>query len=168
MPIIYSHECSSGPPEAAYYRVVADKEANDLCIQYFFFWKYQHCFMVPHKYDYEPIFLYLKRTEKYPYLIVNIGIGGPICRFTKIEIRSKSGKKDTFDVFFKTNLSPAPYYPFGKKGKVQYEGCSRKYPLERARDLQFKDTHHSSVSVHVQMSLVVLDMICKVRYLIHR
>ena len=97
--------------------------------------------MVSHRYDYEPVFIYLKRREGgAPYFIVNKGFGGPVCRFTNIEIRPKSGKRDTFDVFFETNLAPAPYYPFGKEGKVKFKGCSRRYPLNRG-DLDFKDLH---------------------------
>jgi hypothetical protein len=37
-PMIYSHECLSGPPEAVYYRILAKETTKELCIQYFFFW----------------------------------------------------------------------------------------------------------------------------------
>ena len=36
-PIIYSHECSSGPPEAVYYRIVANKETSRLVYSIFLF-----------------------------------------------------------------------------------------------------------------------------------
>jgi len=62
-PVVYSHECLSGPPEAAYYRILAKEMTKELCIQYFFFWKYQHCYMVSHRDDYEPIFVFLKDNE---------------------------------------------------------------------------------------------------------
>jgi hypothetical protein len=64
-PMIYSHECLSGDPTAVYYRIISKvKEDNDvdtkeLCIQYFFYWDCQHCMMASHRYDYEPIFIYL-------------------------------------------------------------------------------------------------------------
>jgi hypothetical protein len=108
-----------------------------LCIQYFFFWRYQHCYMISHRYDYEPIFIFLKDKEAKPFLIVNAGLGGANCRFHKNEIRPKKGKRDWLDIHFKVNLSPKEYYPFGKNGNVTYKGCSKKYPLNTSKDLQF-------------------------------
>ena len=35
-PVIYSHECLSGPPEAAYYRILAKETTKELCIPVFF------------------------------------------------------------------------------------------------------------------------------------
>jgi hypothetical protein len=116
-PLIYSHECLSGPPEAAYYRILAKETTKELCIQYFFFWRYQHCYMISHRYDYEPIFVFLKDKEAKPFLIVNAGLGGASCGFHKNEIRPKSGRRDWLDIHFKVNLSPKEYYPFGKNGK---------------------------------------------------
>jgi hypothetical protein len=137
-PMIYSHECLSGPPEAAYYRILAKETTKELCIQYFFFWRYQHCYMISHRYDYEPIFVFLKDKEAKPFLIVNAGLGGASCGFHKNEIRPKSGRRDWLDVHFKVNLSPKEYYPFGKNGNVTYKGCSKKYPLDTGKDLHFK------------------------------
>jgi hypothetical protein len=137
-PLVYSHECLSGPPEAVYYRILAKETTRELCIQYFLFWRYQHCYMASHKYDYEPIFVFLKDKEAKPFLIVNAGLGGVKCGFHKNEIRPKGGKRDWLDVHFKVKLSPKEYYPFGKNGNVTYKGCSKKYPLNTGRDLQFK------------------------------
>ena len=139
-PTVYSHECLSGPPEAVYYRIIAKEQTKELCIQYFFYWAYQHCMGSSHRYDYEPIFIYLRETEDKPFLIVNGGFGGPDCNFHKIEIRPKSGKRQRFGVHFEVNLSPKEYYPFGKDGNVKYKGCSHKYPLN-GNDLQFEHLH---------------------------
>ena len=138
-PIVYSHECLSGPPEAVYYRILSkEEETKELCVQYFFFWKYQYCHMTSHKYDYEPIFVYLKDKETKPHLIVNAGLGGVSCGFHKNEVRPRSGKRDRFEIHFEVDLSPKEYYPFGKDGTVKYRGCTKNYPLDAHRDLQFK------------------------------
>ena len=167
-PIIYSHECLSGPPEAVYYRIIAKEQQTRkkqllllLCIQYFFYWAYQRCIGASHRYDYEPIFIYVEEKEKEsnnnnnnykdtnnnnsnpsPYLIVNGGLGGPDCNFHKIEIRPKSGKRERFGVHFDVKMSPKEYYPFGKDGNVKYKGCSHQYPLKGGRDLKFKKDSH--------------------------
>jgi hypothetical protein len=140
-PVVYSHECLSGPPEAAYYRILAKETTKELCIQYFFFWRYQNCYMISHRYDYEPIFVFVKDNETKPYLIVNGGLGGANCGFHKNEVRPKSGKRDWLEIHLKVKLSPKEYYPFGKNGNVIYKGCSKKYPLNSGKDLQFKGLH---------------------------
>lgn len=141
-PTIFSHECLSGPPKAVYYRIVVKEQTSELCIQYFFYWSYQYCIGSSHRYDYEPIFIYLKDGEgRHPYLIVNGGFGGPDCNFHKIEIRPRSGKRDRSAVHFEVKMSPKEYYPFGKDGNVRYKGCSHKYPLEGGKDLQFNGLH---------------------------
>jgi hypothetical protein len=115
------------------------KQTYELCIEYFFYWVFQYCIGSSHKYDYEPIFLYLREAEgHHPYLIVNGGLGGPDCNFHKIEVRPRSGRRERFAVYFKEKLSPKEYYPFGKSGNVEYKGCSQQYPLNGGRDLQFK------------------------------
>jgi hypothetical protein len=139
-PIVYSHECLSGRPQAVYYRIIVKKEQRkELCIQYFFYWAYQYCMAASHRYDYEPIFIFLKERDDdddNPYLIVNGGLGGPDCNFHKIEIRPRHGRREKFESHFEVKMSPKEYYPFGKDGNVAYEGCSQKYPLE-GNDLQF-------------------------------
>ena len=42
---------------------------------------------------------------------------------------------------FSVNVSPKPYYPFGKDGNILSRGCSKQYPLNNIRDLQFQDFH---------------------------
>jgi hypothetical protein len=148
-PIIYSHECLSGDPKAVYYRVILKEEDHDadtkeLCIQYFFYWDYQHCMMTSHRYDYEPIFIYLKQYKNNNptsiQLIVNGGLGGPKCGFHKNEIRPTIGERSVHEIHFSEKISPKPYYPFGEDGNVKYEGCCKIYPLN-GDDLQFEDHH---------------------------
>jgi hypothetical protein len=141
-PIVYSHESLSGPPKAIYYRIVARNQTNELCIEYFFYWVYQYCIGSSHRYDYEPIFVYLRKAEgPNPYLIVNGGFGGPDCNFHKVEIRPRAGRRERFAVHFNEKLSPKEYYPFGKDGNVEYKGCSQRYPLQGGGDLQFYGLH---------------------------
>src|SRR3954452_20947519 len=99
-PIVFSHECLSGDPEGLYYRIVANDEENEICIQYFFYWNHQWCMMASHKYDYEPIFIYMSRDNtSLPKLIVNGGLGGVKCGFHKNEIRPKTGVRSDKVVF---------------------------------------------------------------------
>ena len=137
-PIVYSHECLSGDPEGLYYRIVKKPDREELCIQYYFYWLYQKC-MVPHRYDYEPIFIYLK-NEGSPYLIVNGGLGSMECNFHKNEIRPREGKRSTDVINYTEKMSPKPYYPFGKNGEVVCKGCIKEYPLD-GDDLQFEESH---------------------------
>ncbi|MDQ3838890.1 MAG: hypothetical protein M3297_06435 [Thermoproteota archaeon] len=65
---------------------------------------------------------------------------GANCGFHKNEVRPKSGKRDWL-IHFEVKLSPKEYYPFGRNGSVIYEGCSKKYPLNTGKDLQFKGLH---------------------------
>ena len=65
----------------------------------FFFWRYQQCHMASHRYDYEPIFVYLKDKDTKPYLIVNGSLGGASCSFHKNEVRPRTGKRDRFDIY---------------------------------------------------------------------
>ena len=79
-------ECMSGDPEALYYRILQRREDKgnkiELCIQHLRYWQYQHCMMTSHGYDYEPIFIYLKKSDDLnPQLIINGGLGGPDCSF---------------------------------------------------------------------------------------
>lgn len=137
-PIVYSHECLSGAPEGLYYRIVKKIKKEEFCIQYFFYWLYQKC-MVPHRYDYEPVFVYIKNEEP-PHLIVNGGLGSMECSFHKNEIRPLDGIRSTDVTTFSEKMSPKPYYPFGKKGEVICKGCIKIYPLD-GDDLQFEERH---------------------------
>ncbi len=151
-PIIYAGECASGDPEAVYYRILQREREKDeghhikeieLCIQYFYFWQYQRCMMTSHGYDYEPIFIYLKKSdESNPYLIVNGGLGGPDCRFHKNEVRPWDGKRDGKTRSITANLSPYPFYPFGRDGNIKCHECISTYPLDTGEDLQFEGENH--------------------------
>ena len=140
-PIVYSFLGNSGDPEGLYYRIVARKRLQEACIQYFFYWRYQNCSITSHKYDYEPIFLYLKPNLIRPDKIVNGGLGGPSCLFHKNEVRPREGRRSIITSRYNATLSPKPYYPFGKNGKVKIHGCYKKYPLKRNKDLKFQGLH---------------------------
>jgi hypothetical protein len=139
-PIVYSHECLSGDPEGSYYRIVGRKKGTDLCIQYYFYWTYQECMMSSHKYDYEPVFIFLKKNDSHPYLVVNGGLGGVLCGFHKNEIRPRDAERSSNNIHFSENISKQPYYPFGGEGNIKYEGCASIYPLD-GDDLQFENQH---------------------------
>jgi hypothetical protein len=141
-PIVYAGECMSGDPEGLYYRILQNHN-NEFCIQYFYYWQYQNCMMTSHGYDYEPIFIYLK-NKKYDddldlYLIVNGGLGGPDCHFHKNEVRPSHGRRNGKTSHITSNLSPYPFYPFGKDGNVKYHACVSTYPLDTGKDLQLEE-----------------------------
>jgi hypothetical protein len=145
-PIVYEGECMSGDPEALYYRILVNQN-NEFCIQYFYYWQYQNCMMTSHGHDYEPIFIYLKNKNKKfddfdkldVYQIVNGGLGRPDCRFHKNEVRPIHGRRIGNTRHITSNLSPYPFYPFGKDGNVQYHACVSIYPLDTGKDLQFEE-----------------------------
>jgi len=145
-PIIYEGECTSGEPEALYYRVLQNNK-NEFCIQYFYYWWYQSCMMASHGYDYEPIFIYLRSGNPSPYLIVNGGLGGPDCNFHKNETRPQTGRRDGSSKHITTAMSPYPSYPFGQDGNIKYHACMATYPLDTGEDLRFEDgedgDHHA-------------------------
>jgi hypothetical protein len=128
----------SGDPYALYYRILQNHK-DEFCIQYFYYWQHQICMMASHGYDYEPIFIYLKSRNSTPYLIVNGGLAGPSCHFHKNEVRPRNGKKDNDTRHITVNLSPYPSYPFGGDGNVRYYGCTKSYPIDTGKDLQFKE-----------------------------
>jgi hypothetical protein len=155
-PIVYSHECLSGDPDSLFYRVLVKRsvEKMEFCIQYFFYWSYQWCMMASHRYDYEPIFIYLSHgldnesnfddngldldSGLTISLIVNGGLGSAECGFHKNEIRPLDGERSDSEVHFTSTLTPEPYYPFGKKGSVMHRGCGKTYPL-KGNDLSFEN-----------------------------
>jgi hypothetical protein len=144
-PIVYAGECMSGNPEALYYRIL-ENQNNEFCIQYFYYWRYQNCMMTSHGDDYEPLFIYLKNNKKSNdhdnldvYQIVNGGLGGPDCHFHKNEVRPIHGRRSGNTRHITSNLSPYPFYPFGKDGNVQYHACVSIYPLDTGKDLQFEE-----------------------------
>jgi hypothetical protein len=139
-PVVYNFLCQSGSPMALYYRIVAKDQRRDLCIQYFFYWDYQNCMGASHRYDYEPIFVYLKNDSSSPQMIVNGGFSGPQCGFHINEIRPVKGERNHSPMSFSEKMCPEPYYPFGKGGNVNCEGCATYYPLD-GDDLTSEDTH---------------------------
>jgi hypothetical protein len=42
---------------------------------------------------------------------------------------------------FSAKMSSKPYYPFGKDGNVECQGCCKTYPISGGRDLQFDGQH---------------------------
>lgn len=114
---------------------------EEISIQYFFYWNYQLCIFSSHTYDYEPILIYLRKGTKHTHLIVNGGLAGIECRFHKNEIRPIRGERSSYINYFSVNVSPIPYYPFGKDGTIISRGCSKQYPLNNKSDLQFQDFH---------------------------
>ncbi|HKG30476.1 MAG TPA: hypothetical protein VKA91_04335 [Nitrososphaeraceae archaeon] len=95
--------------------------------------------MASQGYDYEPIFIYLKSDNSNHYLIVNGGFGTPGCHFHKNELCPRKGKRDSDILHVTTNLSPYPFYPFGRDGNVEYHACVSIYPLDIGKDLQFEE-----------------------------
>lgn len=140
-PIVFSNVGLSDDPASLYYRIVGKNDPEEYCIQYFFYWKEQQCLLTSHRYDYEPIFVYLESKKQKPICIVNGGLGGIFCGFHKTEIRPRDGKRDRKTRNFKTNLSPKPHYPFGKTSHEKIEGCYQTYPLKGNKDLTFEKLH---------------------------
>lgn len=141
-PIIYAGKCTSGNPEALYYRILQNHN-NEFCIQYFYYWEHQNCWPKSHNYDYEPIFIFLKSDDPEPSLIVNGGFAKAInCRLHKNEVRPRKGKRNNNTQLIAGNLSPYPFYPFGQDGNVRYDECVAIYPLDTGEDLRFEDEYH--------------------------
>ena len=74
------------------YQQLVKKKGMSIEQVVFFFWRYQQYHMASHRYDYEPIFVYLKDKDTKPHLIVNGGLGGASCSFHKNEVRPRTGK----------------------------------------------------------------------------
>jgi hypothetical protein len=142
-PIVFLGQCLSGSPEGVYYRILANRPTGSskiFCTQYFYYWDEQFCFFASHRYDYEPIFVYVRQNEIKPFLIINGGLGWVPCRLHKIEIRPEDGKRSEEEQHCSTSLSPYPFYPFGGKGDVKIDVCYKTYPLI-GNDLIFSGTH---------------------------
>ena len=142
-PIIYNNYWKySGDPEGVYYRIVRRKNPEEYCIQYFYYWLKQECGPTSHRYDYEPVFVYLKPNLIRPTMIVNGGLGDLTCFFHKNEIRPRDGRR-SFNTrrFNDIRLSPKPFYPYGENGNKKISGCFKKYPLKGNKDLKFDGLH---------------------------
>ncbi|MFX1485660.1 MAG: HEAT repeat domain-containing protein [Promethearchaeota archaeon] len=65
LPLIHSNlEGDEANLEAVYYRIVKDARNNRMCIQYIYYWDFQHVPFLPwlcHSFDYEPIFCFLSK-----------------------------------------------------------------------------------------------------------
>ncbi len=136
-PIIYGGEYSEPEPEGIYYRVLYRPELETICIQYYVYWLDQDCLgllpIADHRYDYEPIFIYVKPPKPFPIGIVNAGYSkglGMSCRFHKTEIRMKEfAERDFSEYETKYKTSPEPYYPFGSSEGLDGSTCIKKYPI---------------------------------------
>jgi hypothetical protein len=140
-PKLYSNQCFSGVPDV-YYRILAVNSdgIEKLCLQYFYYWKEQICIFSSHTYDYEPIFIYFKRNDNKPYMIVNNGFGSVLCRFHKVEIRPSQGIRSREEEHTEAKITEYPYYPFGGRGDIVIEVCYKIYPLDRD-DLIFENSN---------------------------
>lgn len=143
-PIIYSANQFYDPdnrcvqPEGMYYRIVYDDLKNEYCIQYYVYWLEQECTGIlgisNHKYDYEPIFVYIQPSEALPIGIINSGeskvLGLNQCRFHKTEIRRKEySVRDDVEKPYSFTTSASPYYPFGGSNGIEGRNCNKRYPI---------------------------------------
>src|SRR5215210_6095425 len=106
-----------------YYRIVKN-DKQEFCIQYFYYWKHQSCIFSSHRYDDEPIFIYLRSDSHFVHLIVNDGFGQTDYNFHKNEVRPSTGTRDTMVQRITVNFSPYLHYPFGREGSVEYRLCN--------------------------------------------
>ena len=141
-PVIYGGDYSDPPPQGIYYRIVQSISKKEYCIQYYLYWLEQDCFdflpIADHQYDYEPIFVFLKPPRSHPVGVANAGVShfipkGATCRFHKAEIRREEyEKRDRVEKKETIELSPEPFYPFGRRKGRQTRGCVKKYPMAGA------------------------------------
>lgn len=139
-PIIYGGEHADPPPEGIYYRIVYSSSIKEYCIQYYIYWLEQNCAgflpIADHKYDYEPIFIYVRPPELFPVGVINSGYSkvlGLSCRFHKAEIRRKEyAVRDATEQRVAYKTSPQPFYPFGGSEGRKVRACVKKYPLAGA------------------------------------
>ena len=77
-----------------------------------------------HKYDYEPIFVFIKPPNPIPYGIVNSGQSRARafgdCRFHKTEVRIREyPERDRIEEPFSFTTSRSPFYPFGGESGIR-------------------------------------------------
>lgn len=136
-PIIYGSKYSFPPPEGMYYRILYNNSIQEYCLQYYVYWLDQNCMgimpIADHKYDYEPILIFLKPPNLFPVGVVNAGYSkylGLSCRFHKTEIRRiEYIERDEHEINFQYSTSRSPYYPFGGPEGKSSKTCVKKYPL---------------------------------------
>ena len=139
-PIIYGGDYSEPAPEGIYYRILYRPDLKRICIQYYVYWLDQNCLgllpVADHKYDYEPIFVYLEPPKPFPIGIVNAGYSkglGMACRFHKTEIRMEEYAGRDFNEYeAKYKTSAEPFYPFGNSSGLDGSTCVKKYPIAGA------------------------------------
>jgi hypothetical protein len=136
-PIIYGGDYSEPEPEGIYYRILYNPELKSFCLQYYLYWIEQNCLgllpIADHKYDYEPILIYVEPPLEFPIGIVNAGYSkglGMSCRFHKTEIRMKEFENRDFSEYeLRYKTSAEPFYPFGGSQGVSGSTCVKKYPI---------------------------------------
>jgi len=124
-------------PEGMYYRIVFDQIKEEYCIQYFVYWLEQNCTdfinIKNHKFDYKPIYVYIKPPEPYPVGIVNAGKFQLLsfrCIFHRTEIRRvEYTRRDRIEYLYLFTSSPEPYFPFGGQNGRVGRNCVKTYPL---------------------------------------
>ncbi len=127
-------------PEGIYYRILYERSLNRLCLQYYVYWQEQNCLgflpIADHKYDYEPIFIYIDIPNDFPAGIVNAGYSkalGASCRFRKTEVRMNEYTDRDFNEYpIEYKTSPEPHYPFGGPDGLDGNTCVKKYPITGA------------------------------------
>ena len=140
-PKIYStHDDTDDPsiqPEGIYYRIVYGDSKSEYCIQYYVYWLEQSCTdfigISNHKYDYEPIFVFIKSPYARPVGIVNSGYSKNLlnmCRFHKTEIRRHEiYKRDNYESQCSFTTSQSPFFPFGGENGIRGTNCVKRYPI---------------------------------------
>ena len=139
-PIIFGGDYSEPEPEGIYYPDLYKADSKLLCVQYYVYWLEQNCLgllpVADHKYDYEPIFIYVKPSIMFPIGIVNAGYSkglGVSCRFHKSEIRMKGiAERDFSEDEAQYKTSPEPFYPFGGSDGLNGRACVKNYPIAGA------------------------------------
>jgi hypothetical protein len=140
------HDAPATYPEGIYYRIVYDPTEATYCIQYYLYWLVQNCTgflgIAGHKYDSEPIYVFIKPPNPGPYGIVNAGQskarGFSDCRFHKTEVRMRDyPRRDPIEESCSFTTSAHPFYPFGGDSGAVGQNCVKKYPL--AGSIYFED-----------------------------
>ena len=110
---IIKHDC----PDKVYYRVIKGKDFYEgfdaYLIQYFAYWHYQELPAPPHKYDYEPIFIYVQNIGDRPYRVAydrcDSGKHYHQIHGTYDCIRPEEGDHQEW-----SSTNDKAYYPYGK------------------------------------------------------
>lgn len=125
---------SKPEPEGIYYRIISDTKYKNYCLQFYVYWEHQDCVGIKnHRYDYEPIFIFLRIPRTQPTLVVNGGDGDASSgnlTFHRAEIHSaKLKRRDKSDRHCSYKTSSEPYFPCGGENGKDAEGWYKRYPL---------------------------------------